>query len=85
MSALEWEKPPSGRGDSLCWISGCGKPRKAFVAATVRLPNEDKSGKTKSGYGRQVASKQHGFCKEHAEEVWAVLYEALEKHEGSRR
>lgn len=80
---IDWDGPRSGRGDTRCHVVGCDEKKAAFVSAMVRLPKTNPSGSSGKGYGSQLASKQHGYCKHHAEILYAKLHALIEESAAS--
>jgi hypothetical protein len=75
MAEIDWDRPQGTRGSGQCYVNGCGEDAFAHVHIGVRL--REKS----SGVGRQMASRQHVFCKAHAEEVYGGLFEEVERRD----
>jgi hypothetical protein len=72
---IDWDAPPKSRGNGNCKYSGCSEPTHAFVAVTVRLKGSKLD--PANGTGRMLTSRQRGFCKEHAELIYALLLKEL--------
>jgi hypothetical protein len=68
---IDWDRPATGRGRGTCFL--CGEPTHAHVQLAVRLRTD--GGKV----GQMVASKQHGFCRSHAEDVYGRMFTELER------
>jgi hypothetical protein len=69
-----WTEQPSGRGDRRCHVVACREEGRVFVGAVARQAlYAGKPRATKSGYGRQLGSRQHKYCNAHAEQLFSEL------------
>lgn len=74
MTAIPWDRKPARRGKRGCF--GCGAESIAFVQVIVR--RKVPSSEQRNGYGPQLVSSTHQFCKKCADPLYAKLSEIVE-------